>query len=76
MVMIAVELLLVFGYILKLAQICARAETQLQDGIESLDHGFVMFDKNDRLILNNEKFSQMYSFPKKIWNKVRLKLNL
>ena len=66
MVMIAVGLLLVFGYILRLAQMCARAETQLQDGIESLDYGFVMFDKNDRLILNNEKFSQMYSFPEKL----------
>lgn len=66
MVMIAVGFLLVFGYILRLARMCVRAETQLKDGIESLDHGFVMFDKNDRLLLNNEKFSQMYSFPEKL----------
>lgn len=38
-----------------------RAETQLFEAMEALDDGFALFDKEDRLIVCNERYKQMYS---------------
>ncbi|MCC7119977.1 MAG: PAS domain-containing protein, partial [Gammaproteobacteria bacterium] len=38
----------------------AQARQQLQDAIESLDVGIVMFDRNERLVLFNRRFREMY----------------
>ncbi|NQV99488.1 MAG: PAS domain S-box protein [Rhodospirillales bacterium] len=38
-----------------------QAEEQLRTAIESLEDGFVLYDADDRLILCNEKFRQIYA---------------
>ncbi len=38
----------------------AQARQQLQDAIESLEAGIVMFDRDERLVLCNRRFREMY----------------
>ena len=38
----------------------ARAQQQLLDAIEAIPDGFVLFDKDDRLVLCNSTYKQMY----------------
>ncbi|MGE3773573.1 MAG: PAS domain S-box protein, partial [Gammaproteobacteria bacterium] len=38
----------------------AQARQQLQDAIESLEVGIVMFDRDERLVLCNQRFREMY----------------
>jgi two-component system cell cycle sensor histidine kinase PleC len=59
-------LLWLLGYILWLAETRKLAETQLTNGIEALDDGFVMFDKHDTLILCNKKYGEIYSLPAEV----------
>ena len=63
---IAVGVLLLLGYIVWLAESRKRAKTLLNQGIEALDDGFAMFDSNDRLILSNEKYREMFGLPKNL----------
>ncbi len=43
-----------------------NSEQQLLDAIEGLDEGFASFDKNDRLVMANSTFKQMYPSHEKI----------
>lgn len=36
------------------------AETTLRDAIEALSEGFVLFDSNDRLVLHNDKYKELF----------------
>ncbi len=46
----------------KLAQAKTQeAETRLIDAIEALPDGFVLYDKNDRLVVCNERYRQIYA---------------
>ena len=38
-----------------------NAEARLQDAIESISEGFLMYDSDDRLVLSNTKFREMYA---------------
>jgi two-component system cell cycle sensor histidine kinase PleC len=38
------------------------AESRLRDGIESVSDAFVLFDRNDRLILSNQAFEDAFGF--------------
>ena len=40
--------------------------SQLTDAIEALDDGFVMFDKNKKLVLWNTKYAEIYDFPEEV----------
>lgn len=46
-------------YVLRLIEGRLKAEKILSTGIEALDHGFVMFDADRRLIAFNEKYKQL-----------------
>ncbi|NNE53272.1 MAG: ATPase [Sulfitobacter sp.] len=46
-------------YVLRLAYNRRIAERQLSIGIEALDHGFVMFDPERRLVAFNNKYKQL-----------------
>lgn len=46
-------------YVLRLAHTRRLAERQLSIGIEALDHGFVMFDPDRRLVAFNKKYKQL-----------------
>jgi len=37
-----------------------RAEQQLTDAIEAISEGFVLFDRDDRYVLTNTKYREMY----------------
>jgi len=37
-----------------------EAETLLQDAIDSISEGFVIFDRNDRLVMFNERYREFY----------------
>ena len=37
-----------------------RAEEQLIDAIEAISEGFVLFDRDDRYLLTNTKYREMY----------------
>ena len=37
-----------------------RAESLLRDAIESIADGFVLFDRNDRLVVANQRFAEYY----------------
>jgi PAS domain S-box-containing protein len=37
-----------------------QAEALLQDAIDSISEGFVIFDRNDRLVMCNERYHQIY----------------
>lgn len=39
----------------------SKAKTQLWEAIEALNDGFVLFDKDDRLVLCNSKYRELYS---------------
>jgi signal transduction histidine kinase len=39
----------------------ARARTQLTEAIEAISEGFALFDRTDRLILNNSRYRQFYA---------------
>lgn len=64
MALVALALLLLLIYIIWLADSRKRAEVLLVNGIEALADGFVMFDADDRLIVNNTKYKDIYGFPK------------
>ncbi|MBU2359165.1 MAG: PAS-domain containing protein [Alphaproteobacteria bacterium] len=62
----AAALLTVLVIVLRLAESGKRAETLLHNGIEALNDGFVMYDAEDRLILSNEKYREIYDFPRNL----------
>lgn len=47
------------AYINKLTETRRRAERQLSIGIEALDHGFVMFDADRRLVAFNRRYKEI-----------------
>lgn len=49
-------------FILRLAESRRRAKNFLVNGIEAMDDGFVMYDADDRLILSNQKYRDLYNF--------------
>ncbi|WP_370401100.1 sensor histidine kinase [Sulfitobacter sp. JB4-11] len=51
--------LLSLWYVMRLFDTRRRAERQLSVGIEALDHGFVMFDADRRLVAFNNKYKQL-----------------
>lgn len=51
--------LLALWYVMRLFDTRRRAEKQLSVGIEALDHGFVMFDADRRLVAFNNKYKQL-----------------
>ncbi|MGO4910337.1 ATP-binding protein [Pseudorhodobacter sp. W20_MBD10_FR17] len=53
-------------YILRLSHTRKRAKLLLNSGIEALNDGFVMFDADDRLILSNTKYRDIYDLPKEV----------
>ena len=66
MAIVASSLLALLGYILWLAETRKSARMLLSDGIEALNDGFVMFDKDDRLILSNAKYKELYNLPSEL----------
>lgn len=46
-------------YVVRMSDNRRRAERQLSIGIEALDHGFVMFDADRRLVAFNKKYKQL-----------------
>jgi two-component system cell cycle sensor histidine kinase PleC len=64
--LISVGMLALLAYVLWLAETRKRAEAQLYNGIEALDHGFVMFDTNDDLIIANAKYAEFHDLPKEL----------
>jgi len=63
MVLAGMALLGTILYILWLSEKRKRAERILNRGIAALNDGFVMFDADDRLILSNAKYREIYGFP-------------
>ncbi len=57
------SLLSLLAYIISLSEARRRDKTLLSNGIAALDDGFVMFDADDRLILSNDKYRQIYNLP-------------
>lgn len=53
-------------YILRLSHTRKRAKLLLNSGIEALNDGFVMFDGDDRLILCNRKYQEIYELPEEV----------
>lgn len=53
--------LFLLWYIIRLADTRRVAEVRLSNAIDALDHGFIMFDPNDRLVLNNKKYLDIYN---------------
>lgn len=47
----------------KLAQRYAEADQRLADAIESTSEAFVLWDKNDRLVMCNSHYQQAYGLP-------------
>ena len=66
MTLVAAGLLWLLGYVLWLAEKRKSAEMQLKNGIEALDDGFLMYDANDKLVLSNLSYREMYDFPDEI----------
>jgi two-component system cell cycle sensor histidine kinase PleC len=60
----AVGLLLLLGYVMWLAETRKLAKVQLNNWINALSDGFVVFDANDRLVHSNTRFAEIYEFPK------------
>ena len=52
------------------------AEARLRDGIESVSDAFVLFDRQERLILWNEAFKDAFGFPDTILRKGAFKQDL
>jgi len=57
----ALVALLVFAVINRLRIREAGAKTQLWDAIETINDGFALFDKDDRLAMFNSKYREIYS---------------
>jgi signal transduction histidine kinase len=53
--------LFLLWYVIRLADNRRIAEVRLSNAIDALDHGFIMFDPNDRLVLNNKKYLDIYN---------------
>ncbi|MGO7932219.1 PAS-domain containing protein, partial [Rhizobium ruizarguesonis] len=49
--------------LLRLAQRYAEADQRLADAIECTSEAFVIWDKNDRLVMCNTHFQQAYGLP-------------
>jgi signal transduction histidine kinase len=49
------------GFIVMLLRRQRRAQSMLQDAIEQLEEGFVLFDADDRLIMCNRRYRQLYA---------------
>ena len=45
----------------RLAALAKRSERQLHDAIETLADGFVLYDEDDRLVLCNERYREIYA---------------
>ena len=63
MAVAGVLLLGILIFILQLSYARKRARLLLKKGIEALDDGFVMFDHEDRLILSNTRYKEIYDLP-------------
>ena len=50
----------------KLAERYAEADQRLADAIESTSEAFVLWDKNDRLVMCNSHYQQAYGLPDKV----------
>jgi two-component system cell cycle sensor histidine kinase PleC len=50
----------------KLAQRYAEADQRLADAIESTSEAFVLWDKNDRLVMCNAHYQQAYGLPDQV----------
>lgn len=64
MAVMSLSFLTFLGSFLWLTEQHKRAKAQLSNAIEALDDGFVMFDADDCLILSNERYREIYGFPK------------
>lgn len=49
-------------------RLCRQRVEQLEDGIESLDEGFGLFDADDRLVMLNEAYRRMYPKRSAEWH--------
>ena len=49
------------GFIVMLLRRQRRAQSMLQDAIEQLEEGFVLYDADDRLVMSNRRFRQLYA---------------
>jgi two-component system, cell cycle sensor histidine kinase PleC len=47
-------------YVLRLVRKRREAEARLHHGVEALDHGFVMFDSDGKLVLSNSKYKRLH----------------
>ncbi len=61
--LITIAAMFLVAYVLWLSETRKRAELLLQNGIEALPDGFVIFDKQDRLIIHNSRYQELYEFP-------------
>jgi two-component system, cell cycle sensor histidine kinase PleC len=50
----------------RLAERYAEADQRLADAIESTSEAFVLWDKNDRLVMCNSHYQQAYGLPEKV----------
>ncbi len=50
----------------KFAERTATADVRLRDAIESISEAFVLWDADDRLVLCNSKFQQLYGLPDRL----------
>lgn len=66
MVLTAATVLALLVFILRLAESRRRAKSLLVTGIEAMDDGFVMYDADDRLILHNRKYRELYNFSEQL----------
>ncbi len=46
---------------LKQAERALKSERQLLDAIESISEGFILFDRDDKIVLTNSKFREMFA---------------
>jgi len=67
--LVSATLLTFLGYIISLSEARKRAKTLLTNGIAALNDGFVMFDANDRLLVSNERYRQLYDLPDELMRK-------
>ena len=64
--LVGTSLLSLLAYIILLSEARKKDKSLLSNGIAALDDGFVIFDAEDRLILGNDKFRQIYDLPASI----------
>jgi two-component system, cell cycle sensor histidine kinase PleC len=50
----------------KFAERTATADVRLRDAVESISEAFVLWDADDRLVLCNSKFQQLYGLPDRL----------